>query len=179
MVEAFEQRAYGYRLVDVDRRAQLDRHARRHLGEPVPLCDLVGECLHRVGLLRRRPPVQDHTDPRLAFDELGRNLRFELGRRRSHRDEIRPNARIDRVLAVDRLFHAVETDELDPVDRKIPSQKPDRATTHDRDPPETRDEARENRRRFGQRARIFGAFDDRRQRSVEVEQQRGARRAAP
>ena len=58
------------RLVDVDRRPQLDRHARRQLRQAVPSADLVRELDDLVGPLGRRAPVQGHADARLRFDEL-------------------------------------------------------------------------------------------------------------
>ena len=62
--------------------------------------------------------------------------RFELGGRGRDRDEIRLDARVDRVRAVDRLLHPVEADEREPVDREVPGQEPDRPAADDRDPPE-------------------------------------------
>ena len=114
-----------------------------------------------IGLVGDGPPVHRHGDPRLRLDDLGRQLRLELGGGRRHRDQIRLDARVDRVLAVDRLLHPVEADEREPVDREVASQKADRTSADDRHAPESGGETLEYRQCVRQRPRVGGVLDHR------------------
>jgi amidohydrolase len=173
--EPVDECARRVALVDLHRRAELNRHAGAELGQPEAARDVARDVLHLVGPLRRRAPVQRHRDPGLRLDEVGRQSAQQLVGRVGDSVEIRDDTCVDGSLAVVQLLHPVQPRERESGHRQVRGEELGGPAADDRDPPEHRHEPCELDNCRGQRARIFRSLDDRRERAVEIGEQRGAR----
>jgi amidohydrolase len=162
-------------LVDVDRWPYFDRHAGPQGRETVPVGNLLGSRSEPGLHLGCGAPVQRHADPRLHLDERRTEI-LQLLDRSGDRVEMRLDARIDRTFAVDELLHAVQTDESHTGHGNLRSEELDGTAAHDGDASEARREPPQLLDRLGQRPRIIGVLDDRRQRTIEIAQERCASR---
>ena len=131
--------------------------------EPVLGADLARDRDDVVGLLGSGPPVQRHADPRLRFDELGRAAapRARRSRPRPRRDTARRAGRPStrrRSTAPSRTGRRARARRPEAARARKPTGRPLTIATR----PSPAASRASTRRRVGQRARVVGAFDDRR-----------------
>jgi len=172
-----QERAHGRALVDRERRTQLARHARRIHLQP----ELRTECLDlgrdRLPRVARGAPVNRERDLTLPFDEQLGPAALGLDRGGGDSFAERERRGIDDRRAVDPTFEPVLAHEFDPVDRDRSRQEIERAATDDADDEQALDQRVEHRERFRGRGCLRGVDDDRRERSVEVEEERSRLRS--